>query len=82
MKFSGGMAVIKVGGSSEVEVGEKEDRYDAQNTRAAVGEGILPGCGVALLKASFALSTNSPGTSPQIPMLNPCLPRTSIKTGA
>ncbi|KAF8576159.1 chaperonin GroL [Ramaria rubella] len=53
-KLSGGVAVIKVGGSSEVEVGEKKDRYDdALNaTRAAVEEGILPGGGVALLKAS------------------------------
>jgi chaperonin GroEL len=64
-KLSGGVAVIKVGGSSEVEVGEKKDRYDdALNaTRAAVEEGILPGGGVALLKASLSLSTNSPGTS-------------------
>jgi len=56
-KLSGGVAVIKVGGSSEVEVAEKKDRYDdALNaTRAAVEEGILPGGGVALLKASLAL---------------------------
>jgi chaperonin GroEL len=62
-KLSGGVAVIKVGGSSEVEVGEKKDRYDdALNaTRAAVEEGILPGGGVALLKASLWLTTNSPG---------------------
>lgn len=53
-KLSGGVAVIKVGGSSEVEVGEKKDRMvDALNaTRAAVEEGILPGGGTALLKAS------------------------------
>merc|ERR1711977_753716 len=53
-KLSGGVAVIKVGGSSEVEVGEKKDRYvDALNaTRAAVEEGILPGGGTALLKAA------------------------------
>ncbi|KAI6127027.1 chaperonin GroL [Pisolithus sp. B1] len=64
-KLSGGVAVIKVGGSSEVEVGEKKDRYDdALNaTRAAVEEGILPGGGVALLKASLALTTNSPGST-------------------
>ncbi|KIK92160.1 hypothetical protein PAXRUDRAFT_830223 [Paxillus rubicundulus Ve08.2h10] len=64
-KLSGGVAVIKVGGSSEVEVGEKKDRYDdALNaTRAAVEEGILPGGGVALLKASLALATNSPGST-------------------
>lgn len=56
-KLSGGVAVIKVGGSSEVEVGEKKDRYDdALNaTRAAVEEGIVPGGGVALLKASLIL---------------------------
>lgn len=56
-KLSGGVAVIKVGGSSEVEVGEKKDRYDdALNaTRAAVEEGIVPGGGVALLKSSLAL---------------------------
>jgi len=56
-KLSGGVAVIKVGGSSEVEVGEKKDRFDdALNaTRAAVEEGIVPGGGVALLKASLAL---------------------------
>ncbi|PCH39724.1 chaperonin GroL [Wolfiporia cocos MD-104 SS10] len=62
-KLSGGVAVIKVGGSSEVEVGEKKDRYDdALNaTRAAVEEGILPGGGVALLKASLALAS-APGS--------------------
>lgn len=62
-KLSGGVAVIKVGGSSEVEVGEKKDRYDdALNaTRAAVEEGILPGGGVALLKASLALKTATIG---------------------
>merc|ERR1711939_694825 len=56
-KLSGGVAVIKVGGSSEVEVGEKKDRYDdALNaTRAAVEEGILPGGGTALIKASKIL---------------------------
>lgn len=65
-KLSGGVAVIKVGGSSEVEVGEKKDRYDdALNaTRAAVEEGILPGGGVALLKASLALTTTSSSGSP------------------
>ena len=53
-KLSGGVAVIKVGGSSEVEVGEKKDRVvDALNaTRAAVEEGILPGGGTALIKAA------------------------------
>jgi len=53
-KLSGGVAVIKVGGASEVEVGEKKDRLvDALNaTRAAVQEGILPGGGTGLLKAA------------------------------
>jgi chaperonin GroEL len=53
-KLSGGIAVIKVGGGSEVEVGEKKDRFvDALNaTRAAVEEGIVPGGGNALLWAS------------------------------
>ncbi|EKM49649.1 uncharacterized protein PHACADRAFT_265217 [Phanerochaete carnosa HHB-10118-sp] len=64
-KLSGGVAVIKVGGSSEVEVSEKKDRYDdALNaTRAAVEEGILPGGGVALLKASLMLSSSAPSGS-------------------
>merc|ERR1719409_415388 len=56
-KLAGGVAVIKVGGSSEVEVGERKDRFvDALNaTRAAVEEGIVPGGGVALLRASAVL---------------------------
>lgn len=56
--MSSGVAVIKVGGTSEVEVGEKKDRFvDALNaTRAAVEEGIVPGGGTALLKASTVLS--------------------------
>ena len=53
-KLAGGVAVIKVGGATEVEVKEKKDRVDdALNaTRAAVEEGIVPGGGVALLRAS------------------------------
>jgi len=56
-KLAGGVAVIKVGGSSEVEVKERKDRVDdALNaTRAAVEEGIVPGGGTALLYASQAL---------------------------
>merc|ERR1712157_655758 len=56
-KLSGGVAVIKVGGASEVEVNEKKDRFiDALNaTRAAVEEGIVPGGGTALLWASRQL---------------------------
>jgi chaperonin GroEL len=56
-KLAGGVAVIKVGGSTEVEVKERKDRVDdALNaTRAAVEEGIVPGGGVALLRASNAI---------------------------
>jgi chaperonin GroEL len=56
-KLAGGVAVVRVGGSTEVEVKEKKDRVDdALNaTRAAVEEGIVAGGGVALLKASLAL---------------------------
>merc|ERR1712023_503768 len=58
-KLSGGVAVIKVGGASEVEVSEKKDRVDdALNaTRAAVEEGIVPGGGMALLYATLALKS-------------------------
>jgi chaperonin GroEL len=56
-KLAGGVAVIRVGGATEVEVKEKKDRVDdALNaTRAAVEEGIVPGGGIALLKASTVL---------------------------
>ncbi|RFZ83862.1 chaperonin GroEL [Shinella sp. WSJ-2] len=56
-KLAGGVAVIRVGGSTEVEVKEKKDRVDdaLHATRAAVEEGILPGGGVALLRAVQAL---------------------------
>src|SRR6187401_1751882 len=56
-KLAGGVAVIKVGGATEVEVKEKKDRVeDALNaTRAAVEEGIVPGGGVALLRAKKAV---------------------------
>ncbi len=57
-KLAGGVAVIRVGGSTEVEVKERKDRVtDAMHaTRAAVEEGILPGGGVALARASVVLS--------------------------
>jgi len=57
-KLSGGVAVLKIGGASEVEVGEKKDRVeDALNaTKAAVEEGIVPGGGAALLHASKELT--------------------------
>jgi chaperonin GroEL len=56
-KLSGSVAVIKVGGSTEVEVKERKDRVDdaLHATRAAVEEGIVPGGGVALLRALKAL---------------------------
>jgi chaperonin GroEL len=57
-KLAGGVAVIKVGGATEIEVKEKKDRVDdALNaTRAAVEEGIVPGGGVALLRAASAIT--------------------------
>src|SRR5690606_7401004 len=57
-KLAGGVAVIKVGGATETEVKERKDRVDdALNaTRAAVEEGVVPGGGVALLRASHALT--------------------------
>ncbi len=64
-KLAGGVAVIRVGGATEVEVKEKKDRIDdALNaTRAAVEEGIVPGGGIALLRAKKAvekLSSDNP----------------------
>jgi len=66
-KLAGGVAVIKVGGSTEVEVKEKKDRVDdALNaTRAAVEEGIVPGGGVALLRALKVLDGLKPGNEDQ-----------------
>ncbi|MBX7200737.1 MAG: chaperonin GroEL [Rhodospirillaceae bacterium] len=57
-KIAGGVAVIRVGGATEVEVKEKKDRVDdaLHATRAAVEEGIVPGGGVALLRASRNLT--------------------------
>ncbi len=64
-KLAGGVAVIRVGGATEVEVKEKKDRVeDALNaTRAAVQEGIVPGGGTALLRAKKAVG-RSPTTTP------------------
>jgi chaperonin GroEL len=64
-KLGGGVAVIKVGGSSEVEVGEKKDRVDdALNaTRAAVEEGIVPGGGTALLYSTIDLHRHVTGAN-------------------
>jgi chaperonin GroEL len=66
-KLAGGVAVIRVGGSTEVEVKEKKDRVDdALNaTRAAVEEGIVPGGGVALMRALKTLEGLKPGNDDQ-----------------
>ncbi|RMD61347.1 MAG: chaperonin GroEL, partial [Alphaproteobacteria bacterium] len=66
-KLAGGVAVIRVGGATEVEVKERKDRVeDAMNaTRAAVEEGIVTGGGVALLKATKALKKLVPGNEDQ-----------------
>jgi chaperonin GroEL len=66
-KLAGGVAVIRVGGATEVEVKEKKDRVDdaTHATRAAVEEGIVPGGGVALLYAAKALDGLTPENSDQ-----------------
>ncbi len=66
-KLAGGVAVIRVGGATEVEVKEKKDRVDdaLHATRAAVEEGILPGGGIALLRALKALEGLKAGNDDQ-----------------
>jgi chaperonin GroEL len=66
-KLAGGVAVIRVGGATEVEVKERKDRVDdaMHATRAAVEEGILPGGGVALLRSLKALEGLSPENDDQ-----------------
>ena len=66
-KLAGGVAVINVGGATEVEVKERKDRVeDAMHaTRAAVEEGVVPGGGVALLRATAALDKLKPGNDDQ-----------------
>ena len=66
-KLAGGVAVIKIGGASEVEVKEKKDRVDdaLHATRAAVEEGIVPGGGTALLYATRALEGMTGGNDDQ-----------------
>ncbi|ABA05368.1 chaperonin Cpn60/TCP-1 [Nitrobacter winogradskyi Nb-255] len=66
-KLAGGVAVIRVGGATEVEVKERKDRVDdaMHATRAAVEEGILPGGGVALLRALKALDAVKPDNPDQ-----------------
>jgi chaperonin GroEL len=66
-KLAGGVAVIRVGGATEIEVKERKDRVDdaMHATRAAVEEGILPGGGVALLRAVEALKRLRPENEDQ-----------------
>ena len=66
-KLAGGVAVIRVGGATEVEVKERKDRVDdaMHATRAAVEEGVVPGGGVALLRASKALEGLKPENDDQ-----------------
>merc|ERR1719186_259573 len=66
-RLASGVAVLKIGGASEVEVNEKKDRVtDALNaTRAAVEEGIVPGGGVALLRCVPHLATLTPANPDQ-----------------
>src|SRR5271163_1670591 len=66
-KLAGGVAIIRVGGATEVEVKERKDRVDdaTHATRAAVEEGIVPGGGVALLYAAKALDGLTPENSDQ-----------------
>jgi chaperonin GroEL len=77
-KLAGGVAVIRVGGSTEVEVKEKKDRVDdALNaTRAAVEEGIVPGGGTALLRAKVAvdkLTSDNPDIKAGIKIISKAL---------
>jgi chaperonin GroEL len=66
-KLAGGVAVIRVGGASEIEVKERKDRVDdaLHATRAAVEEGVVPGGGVALLYATRALQKAKPSNDDQ-----------------
>jgi chaperonin GroEL len=66
-KLAGGVAVLRVGGATEIEVKERKDRVDdaMHATRAAVEEGILPGGGVALLRAGKALAHLRPANDDQ-----------------
>jgi chaperonin GroEL len=66
-KLAGGVAVVRVGGSTEIEVKEKKDRVDdaLHATRAAMEEGILPGGGLALLRAASALQALNPANDDQ-----------------
>ena len=66
-KLAGGVAIIRVGGSTEVEVKERKDRVedDMHATRAAVEEGVVPGGGVALLYSARVLAKLKPANNDQ-----------------
>src|SRR5215217_2785779 len=66
-KLAGGVAVLRVGGATEIEVKERKDRVDdaMHATRAAVEEGVLPGGGVALLRAIKTLEGLKPANDDQ-----------------
>ena len=66
-KLAGGVAIIRVGGSTEIEVKERKDRVDdaMHATRAAVEEGVVPGGGVALLRAIKSLDRLKPDNDDQ-----------------
>jgi chaperonin GroEL len=76
-KLAGGVAVIRVGGATEVEVKERKDRVDdaMHATRAAVEEGIVPGGGVALLRASEHLKKIRTRTTTRRPASRSCARR-------
>ena len=76
-KLAGGVAVLRVGGATEIEVKERKDRVDdaMHATRAAVEEGILPGGGVALLRAGEALKRYAPTTTTRRPASRSCARR-------
>ena len=78
-KLAGGVAVIRVGGATEIEVKERKDRVDdaMHATRAAVEEGILPGGGVALLRAAEALKRSRPRTKTRSTASRSCARRYS-----
>ena len=71
-KLAGGVAVIRVGGSTEVEVKERKDRVDdaMHATRAAVEEGIIPGGGAALIYAGQGLAKLQAGNDDQLVGIN------------
>jgi chaperonin GroEL (HSP60 family) len=82
-KLAGGVAVIRVGGSTEVEVKERKDRVDdaLHATRAAVEKGIVPGCGVALLCAKPAVGKLTNGVPTCRPTSTSCFARLRLESG-